>query len=96
MSGLFLVLVLLQITMIIIRLCVIVCICFPTPGRRLPYGSGLGLSRCLGPGECLHSFCVIIIIGVLSMTVLLLLYRVLNLKISLGHKQGLSTSNLNQ
>ena len=22
----------------------------------LPYGSGLGLSRCLGPGECLHSF----------------------------------------
>ena len=21
-----------------------------------PYGSGLGLSRCLGPGECLHSF----------------------------------------
>ena len=33
-----------------------VCICFPTPGRGLPYGSGLGLSRCLGPGECLHSF----------------------------------------
>ena len=32
------------------------CICFPTPGRSLPYGSGLGLSRCLGPGECLHSF----------------------------------------
>ena len=32
------------------------CICFPTPGRGLPYGSGLGLSRCLGPGECLHSF----------------------------------------
>ena len=31
-------------------------ICFPTPGRGLPYGSGLGLSRCLGPGECLHSF----------------------------------------
>ena len=29
---------------------------FPTPGRGLPYGSGLGLSRCLGPGECLHSF----------------------------------------
>ena len=27
-----------------------------TPGRGLPYGSGLGLSRCLGPGECLHSF----------------------------------------
>ena len=26
------------------------------PGRGLPYGSGLGLSRCLGPGECLHSF----------------------------------------
>ena len=25
-------------------------------GRGLPYGSGLGLSRCLGPGECLHSF----------------------------------------
>ena len=24
--------------------------------RGLPYGSGLGLSRCLGPGECLHSF----------------------------------------
>ena len=24
--------------------------------RDLPYGSGLGLSRCLGPGECLHSF----------------------------------------
>ena len=22
----------------------------------LPYGSGLGLSRCLGPGECLHSY----------------------------------------
>ena len=22
----------------------------------MPYGSGLGLSRCLGPGECLHSF----------------------------------------
>ena len=21
-----------------------------------PYGSGLGLSKCLGPGECLHSF----------------------------------------
>ena len=34
----------------------LVCICFPTPGRGLPYGSGLGLSRCLGPGECLHSF----------------------------------------
>ena len=33
----------------------LVCICFPTPGRGLPYGSGLGLSRCLGPGECLHS-----------------------------------------
>ena len=32
----------------------LVCICFPTPGRGLPYGSGLGLSRC--PGECLHSF----------------------------------------
>ena len=31
-------------------------VCFPTPGRDLPYGSGLGLSRCLGPGECLHSF----------------------------------------
>ena len=29
---------------------------FNTPGRGLPYGSGLGLSRCLGPGECLHSF----------------------------------------
>ena len=28
---------------------------FPTPGRGLPYGCGLGLSRCLGP-ECLHSF----------------------------------------
>ena len=28
----------------------LVCICFPTPG------SGLGLSRCLGPAECLHSF----------------------------------------
>ena len=27
-----------------------------SPGRGLPYGSGLGLSRCLGPGECLHSF----------------------------------------
>ena len=27
-----------------------------TPGRCLPYGSRLGLSRCLGPGECLHSF----------------------------------------
>ena len=26
------------------------------PGRGLPYGSGLGLSRCLGPGECLHPF----------------------------------------
>ena len=24
--------------------------------RGLPNGSGLGLSRCLGPGECLHSF----------------------------------------
>ena len=35
---------------------VCVCICFPPPGRGLPYGSGLGLSRCLGPGECLHSF----------------------------------------
>ena len=23
----------------------LVCICFPTPGRGLPYGSGLGLSR---------------------------------------------------
>ena len=34
----------------------LVCICFPTHGRGLPYGSGLGLSRCLGPGECLHSF----------------------------------------
>ena len=34
----------------------LVCICFPTPGRGLSYGSGLGLSRCLGPGECLHSF----------------------------------------
>ena len=34
----------------------LVCICFPPPGRGLPYGSGLGLSRCLGPGECLHSF----------------------------------------
>ena len=34
----------------------LVCICFPTPGRGLPYRSGLGLSRCLGPGECLHSF----------------------------------------
>ena len=34
----------------------LVCICFPTPGRGLPYGSGLRLSRCLGPGECLHSF----------------------------------------
>ena len=34
----------------------LVCICFPTPGRGLPYGYGLGLSRCLGPGECLHSF----------------------------------------
>ena len=34
----------------------LVCICFPTPGRGLPYGSGLVLSRCLGPGECLHSF----------------------------------------
>ena len=34
----------------------LVCFCFPTPGRGLPYGSGLGLSRCLGPGECLHSF----------------------------------------
>ena len=34
----------------------LVCLCFPTPGRGLPYGSGLGLSRCLGPGECLHSF----------------------------------------
>ena len=34
----------------------LVCICFPTPGRGLPYGSGLGLYRCLGPGECLHSF----------------------------------------
>ena len=33
-----------------------VAVCFPTPGRGLPYGSGLGLSRCLGPGECLHSF----------------------------------------
>ena len=34
-----------------------VCICFPTPGRGLPFiHSGLGLSRCLGPGECLHSF----------------------------------------
>ena len=33
----------------------LVCICFPTPGRGLPYGSGLGLSRCLGPGECLYS-----------------------------------------
>ena len=33
----------------------LVCICFPTPGRGLPYGSCLGLSRCLGPGECLHS-----------------------------------------
>ena len=29
--------------------------------RGLPYGSGLGLSRCLGPGECLHSFIIIII-----------------------------------
>ena len=29
-----------------------------TPGRGLPSGSGLGLSRCLGPGECLHSFTV--------------------------------------
>ena len=27
-----------------------------TPGRGLPYRSDLGLSRCLGPGECLHSF----------------------------------------
>ena len=36
----------------------LVCICFPTPGRGLPYGSGLGLSRCLGPGECLHSFII--------------------------------------
>ena len=34
----------------------LVCICFPTPVRGLPYGSGLVLSRCLGPGECLHSF----------------------------------------
>ena len=34
----------------------LVCICFPTPGRCLHYGSGLGLSRCLGPGECRHSF----------------------------------------
>ena len=34
----------------------LVCICFPTPGRGLPYGSGLRLSRCLGPGKCLHSF----------------------------------------
>ena len=34
----------------------LVCICFPPPGRGLPYGSGLGLSRCQGPGECLHSF----------------------------------------
>ena len=34
----------------------LVCICFPTPGRGWPYGSGLGLSRCLGPGECLQSF----------------------------------------
>ena len=27
-----------------------------TPGRGLPYGSGLGLSKCLGPDECMHSF----------------------------------------
>ena len=39
----------------------LVCNCFPDPGRGLPYGSGLGLSRCLGPGECLHSFIHIII-----------------------------------
>ena len=39
----------------------LVCICFPTPGRGLPYGSGLGLSRCLGPGESfIHSFIHII------------------------------------
>ena len=40
----------------IIIIIIITWICFPTPGRGLPYGSGLGLSRCLGPGECRHSF----------------------------------------
>ena len=40
------------------------------PGRGLPYGSGLGLSRCLGPGECLHSFmCVNIYIYIYGMCV---------------------------
>ena len=34
----------------------LVCNCFPDPGRGLPCGSILGPSRCLGPGECLHSF----------------------------------------
>ena len=40
----------------LLLLLLLLCICIPTPGRGLPYGSGLGLSRCLGPGECLHSF----------------------------------------
>ena len=39
---------------------------FPDLGGGLPSGSGLGLSRCLGPGECLLLvllLLVIIIIG---------------------------------
>ena len=29
---------------------------YRTASHFSPYGSGPGLSRCLGPGECLHSF----------------------------------------
>ena len=32
---------------------------FPNPRQRFAFGSGLGLSRCLGPGECLHSSSVL-------------------------------------
>ena len=44
--------------------------------RGLPYGSGLGLSRCLGPGECLHSFKVCSARVTSLLLLLLLLFKV--------------------
>ena len=44
-------------------------------GRGLPNGSGLGLSRCLGPGECLHSFIHSGVKGLDVRVLLLLLYN---------------------
>ena len=46
-----------------------------TPGRGLPYGSGLGLSRCLGPGECLHSIMIMIIIIIEDDDISIYVYR---------------------